>query len=637
MGLCASSSSVLPEKTTTSPHSKPSKNETRPQQLTAISPAAASTTSTASNNNRPPLVDTTNFQRKASSSSTSGSPGGYHSRTPSTPQKRGTVKRNRWKKGDMIGAGSYGRVFMGLNMDTGGLIAIKELVFSRDNEKEVNAMQQEINLMKSLDHPNIVKYLGTEMGDEQNSNLLYIFTEWVPGGSLQGLISKFGSFDEAVTRKYTFQILQGLQFLHINRVVHRDIKGANILIDDKGTVKLADFGASKQLNGTLATLQEDNMSLRGTPYFMAPEVITQTGHGRKADVWSVGCTVLQMCTGVPPWKTMKFGSISALMYHVANTNDPPPMPDTISDQLRSFLHLCFQRNPEQRPSAEELLAHPFVSSVAADFASMTMTGNQMSIDLSQALSNGRSNSSRSGMSSISENGGGGNGGNGGNGGDGGDGMDAITFDERGAMGTNDVLGTLSLSSDATIKGYGHGHNNKSPAGNEPFDITSFSLVPNNSPKEASIHEYLSERGRATEVLSSSMRGIGSPDLNPFSSANDDLDATKIDDIVQKQIQQIYESGESVLNSSDNNPQEHSLTIEEQEEQRKMQESYIQAQERPLTTEHAVRNSQARNDREKRVQELKSAKEAAWQKELADELALQRSQRIEPLILHGDYG
>ena len=145
------------------------------------------------------------------------------------------------------------------------------------------------------------------------------------------------------------------------------------------------YGSSlRRVLKTLATLQEDNMSLRGTPYFMAPEVITQTGHGRKADVWSVGCTVLQMCTGVPPWKTMKFGSISALMYHVANTNDPPPMPDTISDQLRSFLHLCFQRNPEQRPSAEELLAHPFVSSVAADFASMTMTGNQMSIDLSQA-------------------------------------------------------------------------------------------------------------------------------------------------------------------------------------------------------------------------------------------------------------
>ena len=206
----------------------------------------------------------------------------------------------------MIGAGSYGRVFMGLNMDTGGLIAIKELVFSPDNVNEVAAMQQEINLMRSLDHPNIVKYLGTEMGD--TNNMLYIFTEWVPGGSLQSLLKKFGKFDEAVTRKYTFQILQGLQFLHLNRVVHRDIKGANILIDDKGTVKLADFGASKQLSGTMATMQEDNMSLRGTPYFMAPEVITQTGHGRKADVWSVGCTVLQMCTGLPPWKTMKFGS-----------------------------------------------------------------------------------------------------------------------------------------------------------------------------------------------------------------------------------------------------------------------------------------------------------------------------------------
>ena len=298
----------------------------------------------------------------------------------------------------MIGAGSYGRVFMGLNMDTGGLIAIKELVFSPDNVNEVAAMQQEINLMRSLDHPNIVKYLGTEMGD--TNNMLYIFTEWVPGGSLQSLLKKFGKFDDAVTRKYTFQILQGLQFLHLNRVVHRDIKGANILIDDKGTVKLADFGASKQLSGTMATMQEDNMSLRGTPYFMAPEVITQTGHGRKADVWSVGCTVLQMCTGLPPWKTMKFGSISALMYHVANTNDPPPMPEDISDAMRSFLYLCFQRQPTQRPSVDELIQHSFVSSVAADFASMTL-GNQGTIDLSQVLNSNQNSRSGSNMSNAS--------------------------------------------------------------------------------------------------------------------------------------------------------------------------------------------------------------------------------------------
>jgi len=520
----------------------------------------------------------------------------------------------------MIGAGSYGRVFMGLNMDTGSLIAIKELVFSPDNQKEVAAMQQEINLMKSLDHPNIVKYLGTEMGSETNSNLLYIFTEWVPGGSLQSLLSKFGKFDEQVTKKYAFQILQGLQFLHVNRVVHRDIKGANILIDDKGTVKLADFGASKRLTGTLATLQDDNMSLRGTPYFMAPEVITQTGHGRKADVWSVGCTVLQMATGMPPWKTMKFGSISALMYHVANTNDPPPMPNDISESLRSFLHMCFQRNPQQRPSADELLQHSFVSSVAADFADMTMGNMSDAVDLSQVLDQSRAKSRGEGGSegrSSSF--------NGGNNIDGinteGTSLDAIPFDERGPMGTNDVLGTLSLTSDATLDNVGQ----PSPGGpraQEPFDITSFSLIPNSPAPEASIREYLSARGRETETMGSDIRE--SPSTNPFSRANVDG--------VPPEASMMSNNDQSLNSSSgDNNPQEHSLTIEEQEEQRIRHETYLREQERPLTTDHAVRNAQELMAREERVKTIKAEKEAAWQKELADELAMQTMQRsMKPL-------
>jgi len=315
------------------------------------------------------------------------------------------------------------------------------------------------------------------------------------------------------------------------------------------------------------------------------------------------------------------------MYHVANTNDPPPMPDSISDSLRSFLHLCFQRNPQQRPSADELLLHPFVSSVAADFASMTV-GNQMSVDLSQVLDS-RSNRSNSNseMSSI--------GGFNNNSTNEGSSMDAIAFDERGAMGTNDVLGTLSLSSDATDAA--RRMPNGSPAAGEPFDITSFSLVPNGgSPApESSIREYLTERGKKTELMGSGIRSnasdIGSPDLNPFSSAN-------IDGIVPDATV----NGDS-LSGSHNNPQEHSLTIEEQEEQRRMQETYLQAQERPLTTDHAVRNSQAVMEREERAKALKAAKDAAWQKELADELDFQRSMRLpvdpprpKELVLHGDY-
>ena len=289
------------------------------------------------------------------------------------PNRRRTVRENKWKRGELIGAGAYGRVFMGMNEISGELIAIKEMVFTPDNYKEITALQQEISLMKGFSHPNIVAYLGTEM---KGDNTLYIFTEWVPGGSLQSLLKKFGRFSESVILNYTTQILNGCAYLHSNNVVHRDIKGSNILVDDRGNVKLCDFGASKRVAKTMngATINGDNITLRGTPYFMAPEVITQSGHGSKADVWGVGCTVLQMASGLPPWKSMNFGNISALMYHIANTNEAPPMPDDISPELRSLLNVCFIRNPDQRPRIEELQRHPFILS-AGDTKSWEQTIN----------------------------------------------------------------------------------------------------------------------------------------------------------------------------------------------------------------------------------------------------------------------
>jgi len=194
-----------------------------------------------------------------------------------------------------------------------------------------------------LQHPNIVTYLGTDICDE--NKLLYIFTEWVPGGSIQAqtqcrmclaqftvnyivsqaLVTKFGRLSEAIVRKYVAQLLVGLKYLHEQRVIHRDIKSANILVDDRGTIKLADFGSSKRMD-SMGTITNSNLSLRGTPYFMAPEVIIQTGHGRKADIWSVGCTILQMVTGQPPWKNLRLGTPAALMFHIANAQSPPPMP-----------------------------------------------------------------------------------------------------------------------------------------------------------------------------------------------------------------------------------------------------------------------------------------------------------------------
>ena len=267
------------------------------------------------------------------------------------------IAPTKWKKGEMIGAGSYGRVYMGLNEDTGSLMAIKEIHISGENKEAIQQLREEIALLGRLSYKHIVRYLGAEYPTKEG--MLAIFTEWVPGGSIASLLRKFGRLSESVCSKYTKQILLGLNYLHTNKVIHRDIKGANILVNDKGEIKLADFGASKRLSET-GTLVDENRSLRGTPYFMAPEVIMQSGHGRKADIWSVGCTVLQMATGKPPWKSLKFTNMTALLYHICNTKEPPPFPDHVSDELRSLLRFCFQRDPKQRPSANELLKHPFV-------------------------------------------------------------------------------------------------------------------------------------------------------------------------------------------------------------------------------------------------------------------------------------
>ncbi|KAL7003445.1 mitogen-activated protein kinase kinase kinase [Sarracenia purpurea var. burkii] len=236
------------------------------------------------------------------------------------------------------------------------MCAMKEVtLFSDDAKSKESAKQlgQEIALLSRLRHPNIVQYYGSEtVGDK-----LYIYLEYVSGGSIHKLLQEYGQFGELAIRSYTKQILSGLAYLHAKNTVHRDIKGANILVDPNGRIKLADFGMAKHITG-----QSCPLSFKGSPYWMAPEVIKNSnGCNLAVDIWSLGCTVLEMATAKPPWS--QYEGVAA-MFKIGNSRDLPAIPDHLSDDGRNFVRQCLQRNPLHRPTAAQLLEHTFVKNAA---------------------------------------------------------------------------------------------------------------------------------------------------------------------------------------------------------------------------------------------------------------------------------
>ncbi|NXY68557.1 M3K19 kinase, partial [Glareola pratincola] len=247
-----------------------------------------------------------------------------------------------WTRGEVLGKGAYGTVYCGLTSQ-GQLIAVKQVVLDTSDqlttEKEYQKFHEEVDLLKTLKHVNIVTYLGTCLED----NILSIFMEFVPGGSISSVINRFGPLPEIVLCKYTKQILQGVAYLHDNCVVHRDIKGNNVMLMPNGIVKLIDFGCARRLAWVSLSGTQSEMlkSVHGTPYWMAPEVINESGYGRKSDIWSVGCTVFEMATGKPPLASMD--RIAAMFYIGAHRGLMPSLPDRFSGTAVDFVHACLTR------------------------------------------------------------------------------------------------------------------------------------------------------------------------------------------------------------------------------------------------------------------------------------------------------
>ena len=181
---------------------------------------------------------------------------------------------------------------------------------------------------------------------------LCVAMEFCSGGSLATILAKFGTLDDVVARRYTSQILSGLEYLHRHCIVHRDIKCPNCLLGTDGVVKLADFGASKKLHALCTS------SLQGTAQYIAPEILKRERVGRQSDIWSVGCCVLEMYTLSLPFSG-QFSNDFSLMYTMANMKEPPNVPTDIPADAQSFIRECFALCPLKRPSAVRLRKHDF--------------------------------------------------------------------------------------------------------------------------------------------------------------------------------------------------------------------------------------------------------------------------------------
>ena len=277
----------------------------------------------------------------------------------------------KWMQGALIGQGSFGSVYLALHAVTGELMAVKQVevpsnsnsILDKKKESMVAALKREIDLLRDLQHENIVQYLGSN-SDAEHFN---IFLEYVPGGSVAAMLNSYGQLHEPLIRNFVRQILAGLSYLHGRDIIHRDIKGANVLVDNKGNIKISDFGISKRVEASALLQPSKNgghihrPSLQGSVFWMAPEVVKQTSYTRKADIWSLGCLIVEMFTGTHP-----FPNCSQLqaIFQIGNSSAKPNTPEVASEEGKAFLSKTFEIDHEKRPSADELLLSPFLRQIA---------------------------------------------------------------------------------------------------------------------------------------------------------------------------------------------------------------------------------------------------------------------------------
>eukprot|EP00930_Biecheleria_cincta_P069772 TRINITY_DN57478_c0_g1_i1.p1 TRINITY_DN57478_c0_g1~~TRINITY_DN57478_c0_g1_i1.p1 ORF type:complete len:1152 (+),score=237.22 TRINITY_DN57478_c0_g1_i1:129-3584(+) len=264
---------------------------------------------------------------------------------PAPPAKIG-----QYLVGNIIGKGGFGSVYKALDQQRAHFVAIKQVSHGGLGTGDISSIEIEISLMSKLKHRNIVKYIDSIRTDTH----LNIVLEFIEGGSLSSIIKKFGAFPESLCAIYTHQILKGLKYLHSQGVIHRDIKGANVLTTKTGIIKLADFGVATKLS----EIDSSKRRVVGTPYWMAPETVEMSPPTPASDIWSVGSTVVEMVTEKPPYADLP--QMSALYRIVSDPH--PPMPAGFTKSLEHFLFQCFEKNPVNRAGAARLLEDDWIQS-----------------------------------------------------------------------------------------------------------------------------------------------------------------------------------------------------------------------------------------------------------------------------------
>ncbi|CAN8295192.1 unnamed protein product [Cochlearia groenlandica] len=255
-----------------------------------------------------------------------------------------------WIRGTCIGQGSFGIVSTAINKSNGEVFAVKSVDLATCHPIKLESIENEISVLCSLKpHPNIVRYIGDGVTKEGTTSFRNLHLEYLPEGDVANV-----GIDEILLRRYTASLASALRLVHSQGFVHCDVKAKNVLVCRSSGIKLADFGSAFRIGKSIPTAQ---ILPRGSPLWMAPEVIRREYQGPESDVWSIGCTVIEMFTGKPAWEDLGIDSLSRIGF----SDELPDFPVKLSELGRDFLDKCLNRDLTQRWSCDQLLQHPFLS------------------------------------------------------------------------------------------------------------------------------------------------------------------------------------------------------------------------------------------------------------------------------------